>query len=130
MFGGVRSASDKYPITINLEQFEVLSFIQETTRISLNCPKCNAAMKSIGKKQGLRCNKCTFETNEKDLIFHPQKRRLRIGERYIIPICAQRHLTKPHERELALQFHLSTKEDFGEEFSKFLKERVELGNHS
>lgn len=129
IFGGVRPASDKYPITINLEQFKVLAFNQATTRISLNCPRCNAAMKSLGKLQGIRCNKCTFQTDEKNIIFHPQKRRLRIGVRYIIPVCAQRHLTKPHAREVALQFHLSTKEDFGKEFSKFLKERVQLRNH-
>ena len=128
VYGGVRPASDKYPITINLEQFKVLAFNEENRRISLSCPNCNSSMKSLGKNQGLRCKKCAFKTNEKDIIFHPQKRRLRKDVRYIIPVCAQRHLTKPHARELALQFHLSTKEDFGKEFNSFLEKRVELRN--
>jgi tRNA(Ile2)-agmatinylcytidine synthase len=130
VFGGVRPASEEYPITINLEQFIVLAFKKELTRISLKCPNCNAALKSLGKHQGLKCNKCSFQTSDKGFLFHPQKRKLRKGIRYIIPIRAQRHLTKPHERELALQFHLSTEENFGKEFSQFLRERRNLINQA
>jgi len=130
VFGGVRPPSEKYTITINLEQLIILSFRHQLQRITLKCPYCDTALKSQGKNQGLVCKKCDFTTNKKDLIFQTEKRRLRTNVRYVIPICAQRHLTKPHLRDFNMKSHLSSETEFGEAFTMFLNEREKLTDHS
>lgn len=130
VFGGVRPPSEKYEITVNLEQLIVLHLRNKLQRITLKCPYCNTALKSQGKNQGLVCKKCDFTTNEKDLIFQIEKRRIRTNIRYIIPVCAQRHLTKPHLRENNMKSHLSSEIEFSEDFKIFLKQRKQLTDHS
>jgi tRNA(Ile2)-agmatinylcytidine synthase len=129
VFGGVRPPSEKYEITINLEQLIILRFRHQLQRITLKCPYCLTALKSQGKNQGLVCKKCDFTNIEKDLIFQTEKRRLRTNIRYLIPVCAQRHLTKPHSRENNMKSHLSSEIEFGEAFAMFLSERAHLINH-
>ncbi|MHA1993778.1 MAG: TiaS agmantine-binding domain-containing protein [Candidatus Hodarchaeales archaeon] len=128
VYGGVRPASEDYPITINLEQFEIIKLQQPLARIPLKCPQCNTALKSLGQNQGFRCKKCKYQTNEKEIGFQYKKRRLYSGVRYVIPVCAQRHLTKPASRNNTLQFHLPSKDNFQMEFHNFLKKRNNLVN--
>lgn len=130
VFGGVRPPSEKFEITINLEQMIILRFRDQTKRITLKCPECDTALKSQGKNQGLVCKKCSFTTSEKNLIFQKEKRRLRTNIRYVIPVCAQRHLTKPHIREINMKSFISSEIEFGEAFSMFLDERDKLTDHS
>ncbi len=130
VFGGVRPPSEKFEITINLEQIIILGFRDHRIRITLKCPNCETALKSQGKNQGLMCKKCNFTTNEKKLIFQNERRRLRTNIRYVIPVCAQRHLTKPHIREINMKSFISSEIEFGEAFSKFLNERGKLTDHS
>ncbi|MHA1207088.1 MAG: hypothetical protein ACTSSO_05930, partial [Candidatus Hodarchaeales archaeon] len=63
-------------------------------------------------------------------IFQTEKRRIRTNIRYIIPVCAQRHLTKPHLRENNMKSHVSSETEFGEDFTRFLDERKQLTKHS
>ena len=130
VFGGVRPPSEKFEITINLEQMIILKFRDQKMRITLKCPNCETALKSQGKNQGLICKKCNFITKEKELSFQKEKRRLRTNIRYLIPVCAQRHLTKPHVREINMNSFISSKIEFGEAFSMFLNEREKIKNHS
>jgi hypothetical protein len=46
--------------------------------------------------------------------------------RYVTPVCAQRHLTKPVSRDIPLQFHLSPETDFQKAFYGFLEKRTQL----
>ncbi len=126
VYGGVRPASDKYPITINLEHFEVQNLKQHSSRIPLKCPQCNSPLKSLGLNQGFRCKRCEYEINEKKLGYQPKKRGLYSGIRYTVPICAQRHLTKPILRDTIRQFYVPSKIQFKMEFKEFLSIRKDL----
>jgi tRNA(Ile2)-agmatinylcytidine synthase len=126
VYGGVRPASDRYPITINLEHFEVLKLKKILSRIPVKCPQCNGALKSLGTNQGFRCKGCKYIINEKEFGYQYKKRGLRTGVRYTIPICAQRHLTKPLSRDENLQFHKTSKKSFKTEFKEFLGSRKNL----
>ncbi|MHA2173948.1 MAG: TiaS agmantine-binding domain-containing protein [Candidatus Hodarchaeales archaeon] len=121
--GGVRPASQKYPMTINLEEFKIQEFKKDLERITLNCPECNSKLTSLGKNQGLKCKKCSFKTSEKDICFQSKIRKLKAGVSYIIPICAQRHLTKPLVRETNLNNLNPSDENYGFSFQKFLANR-------
>ncbi|PWI49173.1 tRNA(Ile2) 2-agmatinylcytidine synthetase [Candidatus Heimdallarchaeota archaeon B3_Heim] len=129
VYGGVRPASDEYPITINLEQFEIIKLQQQIARIPLKCPHCEGALKSLGQNQGFRCKRCKYQIDKKEIGFQFKKRGLHSGVRYVIPTCAQRHLTKPTSRDDNLQFHLPSEESFQEEFHDFLKNRENLLKH-
>ncbi len=126
VYGGVRPASDEYPITINLEHFEVLKLKKIISRIPVKCPQCNGSLKSLGMNQGFRCKRCKNTLKEKDFGYQLKKRGLRTGVRYTIPICAQRHLTKPLSRDVTLQFHKMSKKPFESEFREFLINRNDL----
>ena len=56
------------------------------------------------------CKKCKYRTAEKGIGYQYKKRRLYSGVRYVIPVCAQRHLTKPNSREVILQSFLPSKD--------------------
>ena len=124
--GGVRPASQTYPLTINLEEFKILNFKQDLERISLECPDCSSKLISQGKNQGLKCKKCSFKTRKKDISFQFKKRRLRSGVSYIIPVCAQRHLTKPPVRGTILNKIGPSDRNYGMNFQEFLKKRKNL----
>ncbi|MFX0149854.1 MAG: DUF1743 domain-containing protein [Candidatus Hodarchaeota archaeon] len=130
VFGGVRPASKATPLTINLEEFQVIQLKNVSKRIIPKCPLCGASLTSAGKIQGFKCKKCSYISSKKDYIEIPLSRKIRAGVRYVIPICAQRHLTKPVSRDLNLQFHIPTSYNFQEAFYDFLKKREQLNNHS
>ncbi|UCE14060.1 MAG: DUF1743 domain-containing protein [Candidatus Heimdallarchaeota archaeon] len=129
VFGGVRPASAKNPVTINLEEIKIIRLISLKERITPKCPICEASLTSAGKDQGLKCKKCSYKSPEKLYYFQQRSRKIRTGVRYVIPVCAQRHLTKPVSRNIPLQFHLSSETDFQQAFYAFLKRRSELNSH-
>lgn len=129
VFGGVRPASAKHPVTINLEEIQIIKLISLKERITPKCPICSASLTSAGKNKGLKCKKCSYNSPEKLYQFRQKNRKIRTGVRYVIPVCAQRHLTKPVSRNIPLQFHLSPETDFQQAFYAFLRRRNELSNH-
>jgi len=129
VLGGVRPASKTIPLTINLEEFQIIQLRSAYKQITPNCPLCGASLTSAGKTQGFKCKKCSYISLKKDYINIPISRKIRAGVRYVIPVCAQRHLTKPVTRDLSLQFHLPTIYDFQQAFYKFLEIREQLNNH-
>ncbi|MFX0207788.1 MAG: DUF1743 domain-containing protein [Candidatus Hodarchaeota archaeon] len=130
VFGGVRPPSKTIPLTINLEEFQIIQLKNAYKQIIPKCPLCGASLTSAGKLQGFKCKKCSYISLKKDYIKIPISRKIRAGVRYVIPVCAQRHLTKPVSRDLYLQFHLPTTCNFQQVFYKYLEKRNQLNNHS
>jgi tRNA(Ile2)-agmatinylcytidine synthase len=97
VFGGVRPSSSKHQLTINLEKLMIQELAPKSSLANPSCPECGKRMKSMGKNQGFRCDKCGFRSS------HLEKRRIN-EERgidsglYITSPRSQRHLTKPHCR--------------------------------
>ncbi len=94
VYGGVRPASTRHPMTINLEKILVTEL---TPRFILNnplCPKCGKRMKSMGTRKGFKCRKCGFRSSEMKKAITEVERALKTGL-YVTPSRSQRHLTKP-----------------------------------
>jgi len=93
-FGGVRPASPKHSITINLEKIRILKLTPKTTFLNPACPECGRRMKSMGTGKGFRCEKCGFRSSQLKKVAVKEKRELKRGL-YITSLRSQRHLTKP-----------------------------------
>ena len=95
--GAARKATKNKPLTINLEKINILSLAPRTLSENPICPNCGKRLKSMGKNQGFRCEKCggKFENLKKKDVVLP--RMLRVGL-YITSTRSQRHLTKPLRR--------------------------------
>ena len=83
VFGSVKAE------TLNLEKIKV----NRLKRVELRNPVCcGKRMKSMGKEQGKRCQKCGAITKERVIETLPRN----ISEGfYEVPPCARRHLSKP-----------------------------------
>jgi tRNA(Ile2)-agmatinylcytidine synthase len=129
VYGGVRPASVKTPITINIEEIHLLKLVTIQNKIVLKCPICGASLTSAGKNKGVKCKKCSYSSPDKKEFYKLRSRKIRTGVRYVIPVCAQRHLTKPVSRDAYLQFHLTAETNFQKAFYNFLKKRLNLNDH-
>jgi len=94
VFGGVRSASSKHSVTINLEKVIVLKLTPKITFFNPPCPQCGKRMKSMGKEQGFRCDRCGFRSSELKKVAVKVRRDFKKGL-YITSPRSQRHITKP-----------------------------------
>lgn len=97
VFGAVNKATATKPQTINLEKINVLSLAQKMLTENPLCHNCGKRLKSMGKNQGLRCEKCGnkyADLKKKETIV---PRALRVGL-YVTSTRSQRHLTKPLSR--------------------------------
>jgi tRNA(Ile2)-agmatinylcytidine synthase len=95
--GGVRPASEDKPLTLNLEKMRLLRLAAKTVFQNPPCPNCGKRLKSMGRGQGLRCEKCRLR--------YPRLMKTQIGLKrdisgglYITSVRSQRHLTKPFTR--------------------------------
>jgi tRNA(Ile2)-agmatinylcytidine synthase len=96
VYGGVRPSSE-YSLTVNLEKVRVLKLISKGSFVNPICTKCGKRLKSMGKNQGFRCDKCGFRSSELNKMKIDEDRG--INERlYITSPRSQRHLTKPYCR--------------------------------
>ena len=97
VYGGVRPASSECPLTINLEKIKILDLTPKILFVNPSCPKCDKRMKSMGRNQGFRCDRCGFRSSE---LKKQEINEERVLERvlYITSPRSQRHLTKPHCR--------------------------------
>ncbi len=94
VYGGVRPASSKNPITVNLEKLRVLKLTPKIVFHNPVCSQCGKRMKSMGKGQGFRCDKCGFRDSKLKKLAVESERALKRGL-YVTPPRSQRHLTKP-----------------------------------
>jgi len=98
VFGGVRPAGDKHPMTINVERLQVNSLVKRYSTENPMCDACGSRLKSAGKNKGYKCFKCSSVYRDKEPLKKMVDRKINLGE-YLPPIVAHRHLTKPLARE-------------------------------
>ncbi len=94
VYGGVRAPSQNLPTTINLEKIEILNVRPRIVYHNPPCPKCGKSLKSMGKRQGLRCKRCGSTYAALGKVETEVKRRITEGL-YVTSPRSQRHLTKP-----------------------------------
>jgi len=94
VYGAVHKATSSKPITINLEKINILDLKPKMRKENPLCLSCEKRLKSMGKKQGFRCEKCgkKFSYLKKQEFVVP--RSLMPGL-HITSTRSQRHLTKP-----------------------------------
>jgi len=97
VFGGVRPSCSEHQLTINLEKLRILELAPKASFVNPSCPECGRRMKSMGKNQGFRCDKCGFRSSQLKKLEVNEERGLERGL-YITSPRSQRHLTKPHCR--------------------------------
>jgi tRNA(Ile2)-agmatinylcytidine synthase len=97
VYGGVRAASSGRSLTINLEKIRVLKLAPRIVYQNPVCPACGKRLKSMGKDQGFRCEKCRQRYAGFGKVEVRLKRDLRKGL-YVTSARSQRHLTKPLRR--------------------------------
>jgi tRNA(Ile2)-agmatinylcytidine synthase len=97
VYGGVRPNTSEHSLTINLEKIKILELVLKTSYVNPNCPECTRRLKSMGKNQGFRCDKCGFRSSELKKLQVNEERGFK-GELIITSPRSQRHLTKPHRR--------------------------------
>jgi tRNA(Ile2)-agmatinylcytidine synthase len=94
VYGGVRLASPRNPITINLEKMQLLKLAPRIIFHNPLCPQCGKRMKSMGKDKGYRCDRCGFRDSELKKSAIESQRAIKRGLHITDP-RSQRHLTKP-----------------------------------
>ncbi len=97
VYGAVHKATPSKPLTINLEKINILSLQPKITLENPLCPNCGKRLKSMGKNQGFRCEKCggRFADLKKKETVVP--RAMKAGL-YVTSTRSQRHVTKPLRR--------------------------------
>ena len=94
VFGGVRSPSETIPLTMNIEKMRIFKLVPQFVYSNPLCSKCGKRLKSMGKNQGFRCEKCGSRYVSSMKVETRVKRDVRRGL-YITASRSQRHLTKP-----------------------------------
>jgi len=97
VYGGIRPASPKNPMTINLEKIRILNLVPKTSLSNPSCKICGRHMESMGRNKGFRCKKCGNKERKAERMVVPVQRNLNEGL-YLPPPRAHRHLTKPLSR--------------------------------
>jgi len=95
--GGIRTASSKNPVTINLEKIQILKLAPNINTQNPACPACGKRMKSMGKNQGFECRRCGYHGPNLKKITTEAERSIKPGL-FITTPRSQRHLTKPLTR--------------------------------
>ena len=97
VYGAVQKTKANKTLTINLEKIRILNLAQKTQPENPICIDCGKHLKSMGKNQGFRCEKCGSkypQVKKKEKII---PRTLKTGL-YLTSTRSQRHLTKPLTR--------------------------------
>jgi tRNA(Ile2)-agmatinylcytidine synthase len=95
--GAVRKVAKTDRLTINLEKINIQSLTQKSSAENPICPNCKKRLKSMGKNQGFRCEKCKQKFPELQKTQTIEPRALKTGL-YVTSTRSQRHLTKPLRR--------------------------------
>ncbi len=97
VYGAVHKATSNKPLTINLEKINILSLKEKTVAENPLCHNCGKHLKSMGKNQGYRCEKCNEKFPQLKKKESVVLRTLKEGL-YVTSTRSQRHLTKPFRR--------------------------------
>ena len=95
--GAVHKATVTKPLTINLEKINILKLTPKTELENPFCPNCKKRLKSMGKNQGFRCEKCGSKFTGLKKTETSVPRSVEAGL-YVTSTRSQRHLTKPLRR--------------------------------
>ena len=97
VYGAVHKATATKPLTINLEKINILTLTQKRKSENPLCQNCGKHLKSMGKNQGFRCEKCGDKYDYLKKQESILSRELKIGL-FVTSTRSQRHLTKPFRR--------------------------------
>jgi len=97
LHAGVRPASRRHGLTLNVEGLEVVELVPAFEVANPICSQCGKRMKSAGTDKGFKCVNCGHKDSEIKKVETPIPRDLHEGF-YLPPARAQRHLTRPHSR--------------------------------
>jgi tRNA(Ile2)-agmatinylcytidine synthase len=97
VYGAVRKPSQGKPLTVNLEKISIFTLAPKLSYQNPLCPKCGKRLKSMGKHQGFRCEKCGSKFTDLAKVAVAVNRELKTGL-YVTSTRSQRHLTKPLRR--------------------------------
>ena len=97
VYGAAHKPTSTKPLTINLEKINILNLKPKTLLENPLCPNCGKRLKSMGKNQGVRCEKCGGKFNQLKKKESLIPRALKSGL-YVTSTRSQRHLTKPLRR--------------------------------
>ncbi len=95
--GATHKATDTKPLTINLEKIRILKLAPQVRTENPTCPNCGKRLKSMGKNQGFRCEKCGGKFVDLKKKENVMQRAVQPGL-YVTSTRSQRHLTKPLRR--------------------------------
>lgn len=96
VYGGVKVHSG-LPVTVNLEKVFISRLTDEFSLENPVCPSCGKHMKSAGRGQGFRCQRCSLDARSAVKRQVRDSRTLKTGL-YVPDKKAHRHLTKPISR--------------------------------
>ena len=97
VYGGAKKRSTNQFLTVNLEKIQVHKLVEESILENPTCPNCQKHMKSAGRGQGFRCEKCSIVSRNSNKVLVRRSRSLLPGI-YAPALKAHRHLTKPLSR--------------------------------
>ena len=94
VYGGVKRKPEGSGLTVNLEKIRINSLSEELRIENPICPHCGKHLKSAGKGQGFRCERCSVIVRDVKKQLVRMTRDLGLGL-YLPTPKAHRHLTKP-----------------------------------
>ncbi len=94
VYGAAKGSFQSRPFTINLEKIRVLKLARKVAFQNPRCPNCGKRLKSMGKNQGFRCEKCGLKSRNISKIETTLNRDIQ-EDFYVTSTRSQRHLTKP-----------------------------------
>jgi len=97
VYGGVRESPVGGLPTINLEKILLRRLVDKLRIENAPCPVCGKGLKSAGRGQGYRCEKCSLKVSNAKKRIIKMTRSIRTGL-YVPTPKAHRHLTKPLSR--------------------------------
>jgi tRNA(Ile2)-agmatinylcytidine synthase len=97
VFGAAHKATSNKPLTVNLEKIEILNLVHMVNVKNPLCLDCGKRLKSMGKNQGFRCERCGGKYPKLKKVESSVLRAVKPGL-YVTSTRSQRHLTKPLRR--------------------------------
>jgi tRNA(Ile2)-agmatinylcytidine synthase len=97
VYGGVKKREPDPLLTINLEKIRIEELAGKFDIENPCCPICHKHMKSAGRGQGFRCERCSTTIRDSRKSIVKKSRSVRTGV-YLPALKAHRHLTKPFSR--------------------------------
>jgi tRNA(Ile2)-agmatinylcytidine synthase len=97
VYGGVKEREPNPLLTINLEKIRIDELVGAFGLENPTCPRCDKHMKSAGRGQGFRCERCSITLRDSKKRIIKKSRSISPGL-YVPATKAHRHLTKPLPR--------------------------------